>query len=207
MNPPTMKFSERPAAALVDKRLTDLRAAAESALDGRAKVEILGGAIVVSPMECNLHLLMVAMVAQPLFRQLDLSSFIITERAELIVDPLNFPQPDLTVLPEASVLRNLDAAATPAGEASIVMEVTSLGGGDSERKHGVKYTAYAKGGVPIYVLVDPYAETGPSITVFTEPDGSRYNAETTVKFGEPLRLPEPFDAVEIDSSRFPNLAT
>lgn len=71
----------------------------------------------------------------------------------------------------------------------------------SERPADLK--AYAKGRVPIYLLVDPHAPTGPEIRVFTQPNGKRYQAETIVLFGTPLRLPEPFDAVTIDSSRFP----
>jgi hypothetical protein len=68
---------------------------------------------------------------------------------------------------------------------------------------GLRYKACAQGLVPIYLLVDPHSETETSLTLFTQPDGTRYRAETTISFGTPLRLPEPCDAVVVDSSRFP----
>ena len=97
----------------------------------------------------------------------------------------------------------LDATEYAAKDALLVVEVASPSNGNDDRKWGRKYKAYAKGLVPIYLLVDPHAETGPSLTLFTQPNGTRYQSETTVHFGTPLRLPEPFDAVTIDLSRFP----
>jgi len=72
----------------------------------------------------------------------------------------------------------------------------------NDRKRGLKYTAYANGTIPIYLLIDPHAEGCPPMTLFTEPTGTRYTYERVVPFGKELRLPEPFDAVVTDSSRF-----
>jgi Uma2 family endonuclease len=129
--------------------------------------------------------------------------YIVTEHAEFVVDPFNSPQPDVAVLTTESVERDLDASASPASDALLAVEVTTPSNADDDRKWGEKYKAYAKGLVPIYLLVDPHHEDGPSFALFTEPNGTRYQGEQTLTFGRSIRLPEPFDAVVIDSTRFP----
>jgi Uma2 family endonuclease len=203
----TVTLPERPA-DLVEPEpegpdLATLRSAIDDLVDGRFKVEIIGGEIIVSPLARTLHDLIVSSLHAMFVRALDEDTHNVSQRVEFVVDEANSPQPDLAVLDVA--LRNDTLAATEyaAKDALLVVEATSPSNGVNDRKWGLKYKAYAKGLVPIYLLIDPHAGAGPSLTLFTQPNGTRYQAETTVPFGAPLQLPEPFDAVTIDSSRFP----
>ncbi|MET7938221.1 Uma2 family endonuclease [Streptomyces sp. NPDC005322] len=70
----------------------------------------------------------------------------------------------------------------------MVVEVTSYDSDMDRRDRVEKPRAYAETGVPVYLLVDREAC---EVTVFSEPDGVRYESTKTVPFGKPLTLPEP----------------
>lgn len=188
---------------LLDSRLAEMRSTIELALGDGCKVQILGGNVIVSPLARNLHMLIVTAVRRALDRGCDPDEYIVTERVEFVVDAFNSPQPDIAVIRCTAAEKDLEATASPIADALLVVEVTSPSNSGDDRKWGPKYKAYAKGFVPIYLLIDPQSEDGPSMTLFTEPNGTRFVHETTVPFGEVVWLPEPFEAVVIDSGRFP----
>ncbi|SDM55194.1 Uma2 family endonuclease [Nonomuraea jiangxiensis] len=66
----------------------------------------------------------------------------------------------------------------------------------------VKPHVYARGGVPVYLLIDPLDDP-PSVTVFSG-SGGAYQSVTRVLMGEPIRLPQPID-LELDTSLFNEL--
>ncbi|MFE6979162.1 Uma2 family endonuclease [Streptomyces sp. NPDC057682] len=111
--------------------------------------------------------------------------------------------PHLVVMPTALV----DAAdpevnhPMDAADARLVAEITSQGNARDDRTK--KYRAYARAGVPVYLLIDRFDTRGPMSTVFTEPneDGT-YKRSDAVPFGKPLALPGPFD-VTLDTEAFP----
>ncbi|AUA14797.1 Uma2 family endonuclease [Streptomyces sp. SID8382] len=70
----------------------------------------------------------------------------------------------------------------------MVVEVTSYDSDTDRRDRVEKPRAYAETGIPVYLLVD--REAG-EVTVFSEPDGVRYETTKTVPFGKPLTLPAP----------------
>ncbi|WP_262703717.1 MULTISPECIES: Uma2 family endonuclease [Streptomyces] len=70
----------------------------------------------------------------------------------------------------------------------MVVEVTSYDSDTDRRDRVEKPRAYAETGIPVYLLVD--REAG-ELTVFSEPDGVRYESTKTVPFGKPLTLPAP----------------
>ncbi|MFI7088789.1 Uma2 family endonuclease [Streptomyces anulatus] len=114
--------------------------------------------------------------------------------------------PDLVVMPT-----ELIAAADPevsdpmdAAEALLVVEITSRGNAREDRTK--KYRAYARAGVPMYLLIDRFDTRGPMATLFTEPneDGT-YKHTDAVPFGKPLALPSPFD-VQLMTGEFPGPA-
>ncbi|WP_019431799.1 Uma2 family endonuclease [Streptomyces sp. AA0539] len=107
-------------------------------------------------------------------------------------------QPDLVVLPEALMLDGTPE--TQAGDAALVVEVTSRGNAGRDRVE--KLAGYARAGVPLYLLVDRVASQGPVITLFGEPRSGVYRTLWTGKFGDPIPLPDPFDHA-IDSRDFP----
>ena len=111
--------------------------------------------------------------------------------------------PDLVVMP-----RELIAAADPdtsdpmdASEALLIVEITSKGNAREDRTK--KYRAYARAGVPMYLLIDRFDTRGAMVTLFTEPneDGT-YKRSDAVPFGKPLPLPEPF-GVTLLTDEFP----
>jgi Uma2 family endonuclease len=63
----------------------------------------------------------------------------------------------------------------------------------------VKPRAYAQGGVPLYLLIDPLA-TPPAVTLHSQPTGDGYPRRQAATTGQPLRLPEPF-GIELDTAR------
>ncbi|TKA09671.1 Uma2 family endonuclease [Actinacidiphila oryziradicis] len=70
----------------------------------------------------------------------------------------------------------------------MVAEVTSYDSDTDRRDRVEKPRAYAEAGIPVYLLID--REAG-EVTVFSEPDGVRYESTKTVPFGKPITLPAP----------------
>ncbi|MFF3835235.1 Uma2 family endonuclease [Streptomyces sp. NPDC002458] len=102
--------------------------------------------------------------------------------------------PDLVVMPTELIAAADPEASDPmdASEALLIVEITSRGNAREDRTK--KYRAYARAGVPMYVLIDRFDTRGAMTTLFTEPneDGT-YKRSDAVPFGKPLPLPEPFD--------------
>ncbi|GIH69256.1 hypothetical protein Mth01_15090 [Sphaerimonospora thailandensis] len=67
---------------------------------------------------------------------------------------------------------------------------------DREDKPGI----YARGGVPLLLIVDPEAEPR-TVSVHTDPSEDGYRTVTRVKMGEELRIPAPVDFT-LDTSVF-----
>ncbi|MFG2921859.1 Uma2 family endonuclease [Streptomyces sp. NPDC048305] len=102
--------------------------------------------------------------------------------------------PDLVVMP-AELIASADPDTSEpldASEALLIVEITSKGNAREDRTK--KYRAYARGGVPMYLLIDRFDTRGAMATLFTEPneDGT-YKHSESVPFGKPLPLPAPFD--------------
>jgi Uma2 family endonuclease len=71
----------------------------------------------------------------------------------------------------------------------LVAEVVSPSSRRRDRE--AKRRAYAQGQVPLYLLIDPFADP-PAVTIFSEPGEDGYQAARTAAPGQPLELPEPF---------------
>ncbi|MEV0919755.1 Uma2 family endonuclease [Streptomyces sp. NPDC049967] len=111
--------------------------------------------------------------------------------------------PDLVVMPAELVDGADPEAGDPmdASEALLIVEITSKGNAREDRTK--KYRAYARAGVPMYLLIDRFDTRGAMSTLFTEPneDGT-YKRYEAVPFGKPLGLPAPFD-VTLATDAFP----
>ncbi len=100
--------------------------------------------------------------------------------------PKNHVIPDGTFAPsELRLYRGADSW-MPCDGVAMVLEVTST---KPEADRETKRRCYARGGVPLYLLVD--RETA-QITVFSDPQDDDYREHRTLPFGKPLALPEPF---------------
>lgn len=162
------------------------------------KVEIIEGVITVSPSPAKQHNLIAAKVARRLLAAIPDDWNVFQTQAVSLPSRLGMFIPDLVVAAEAE----LDGPGTdmPAGAAELVVEVTSPSNARHDRIS--KPAAYATAGIPLYLLIDRWAPGGPTITLYGEPRGDVYRVLSACKFGEPIKLPEPFD-LEIDTSAFP----
>lgn len=106
--------------------------------------------------------------------------------------------PDLVVAPEAVL--NEPGHYIPATAAELVVEITAKSNANHDRVE--KLHGYATAGVPLYLLLDSWHTGRPTATLYGEPKNGMYRVLDTVKYGEELRLPAPFD-LTIDTSEFP----
>ncbi|KPC67138.1 hypothetical protein ADL29_02985 [Streptomyces chattanoogensis] len=67
-------------------------------------------------------------------------------------------------------------------------EVTSFDRDADSRDRREKPRAYAEAGIPVYLLID---RDSCEVTVYSEPDGDRYDKAVIVPFGKPATLPDP----------------
>ncbi|MGW7295719.1 Uma2 family endonuclease [Streptomyces xiamenensis] len=162
------------------------------------KAEIIGGSIVMSPAPSKPHTFIATKLQWRLHPAIP-DGWDVYQNVDVRI-PLRSGvfQPDLVVLPEAVMLDGVPE--TQAGDAALVVEVTSPGNASRDRVE--KLAGYARAGVPLYLLVDRVPPMGPVITLFGEPQGGVYQTLWTGKFGDPIPLPAPFDG-SLDTSDFP----
>ncbi|MGW5783032.1 Uma2 family endonuclease [Streptomyces sp. NPDC003757] len=114
-----------------------------------------------------------------------------------INDEASEPVPDLVVLTRDALPGS--GRLLPSGLMTLVVEVVSKT--SVIRDYTVKRSIYAAGRVPAYLVVDPIMA---QCVLFTVPVGDRddadYQAQLTVKFGDPLPLE--MLGLEIDTSEF-----
>ncbi|WP_322984183.1 Uma2 family endonuclease [Streptomyces sp. S584] len=158
------------------------------------RAEIDEGQIVLVPPPHAHHNGIAEMVQRLLYRGLP-DALGIYQTLGVHVAPLDkLYVPDLVVMPTELITAADPEASDPmdASEALLIVEITSQGNAREDRTK--KYRAYARAGVPMYLLVDRFDRRGAMTTLFTEPneDGT-YKRSDAVPFGKPLPLPEPFD--------------
>jgi hypothetical protein len=148
-------------------------------------VELLAGNVVVRGGRPVAHACAVWRLTRALVPRVTAMNAAIFYRAATPVrDTGDILRPDLAVVPHG--LTELDASGL-----HLVAEVVSCG--PARDDYRVKPRIYARGGVPLYLLVD--AET---VTLFADPRDGDYRSQTTVTIGEKLTLPEPF-GIELDT--------
>ncbi|MEU5535114.1 Uma2 family endonuclease [Streptomyces sp. NPDC020362] len=97
--------------------------------------------------------------------------------------------PDLCVVPEKAQLGK-DEYFAPADVAELVVEITSAATAQNDRT--TKAAGYAEAAVPLYLLVDGLAPTGPTVTLYGDAEGGAYRVLESVEFGASVGLPGPF---------------
>ncbi|GGT08089.1 hypothetical protein GCM10010254_30650 [Streptomyces chromofuscus] len=110
------------------------------------------------------------------------------------------PQPDLVVM-EAGA-DDSPGRLVPAPAVTMLVEVVSRT--SVHRDYVEKRSIYAAGGVPVYLIIDPFEAR---CLVLTEPTGTGlsadYQSNRTRKFGDRVHLP--IIGVDLDTSRFGTL--
>ncbi|KPC79488.1 MULTISPECIES: Uma2 family endonuclease [Streptomyces] len=167
------------------------------------RAEIDEGQIVLVPPPHAHHNGIAEMVQRVLYRGLP-DELGIYQTLGVHVAPLDkLYVPDLVVMPTELIAAADPEASDPmdASEALLIVEITSRGNAREDRTK--KYRAYARAGVPMYLLIDRFDTRGAMSTLFTEPneDGT-YKHSDPVAFGKPLSLPGPFD-VTLPTADFP----
>lgn len=109
--------------------------------------------------------------------------------------PKNHVIPDVTLAPMELDIFGTAGSWMPCDGVTMVIEVTST---KPQTDREAKRRCYARGGIPLYLLVDREAS---SITLFSDPEKDDYRQHCTLPFGKPLALPEPF-AFELETSDF-----
>lgn len=164
-----------------------------------SKVEIIEGIITVSPAPAYRHNLIAETIQRRLYSVIPEDWGIFQTLAIAVPSRLGMLIPDLVVAPRQE---DTDTDThIPAALAELVVEVTSRSNARHDRIS--KPAAYAAAGIPLYLLVDRWAPDGPTATLYGEPKGDVYRPLSTVKFGEAIKIPSPFD-VTIDTSAFPD---
>ncbi|MBA8826677.1 Uma2 family endonuclease [Saccharopolyspora lacisalsi] len=110
--------------------------------------------------------------------------------------------PDLVVIPRERIDRlppEDEPAPIPMEYALLAVEITSKGNPGTDRK--TKLRGYAHAEVPLYLLIDRFAEGEPTVMLYSEPAEGRYRHLLSVPFGEKIALPEPFDLI-LDTAEF-----
>ncbi|MEV7857421.1 Uma2 family endonuclease [Streptomyces hirsutus] len=164
-----------------------------------SKVEIIEGIITVSPAPALRHNVIAERIQRRLYSVIPEEWGIYQTLAIAVPSRLGMLIPDLLVTPVRE--HSESDSHLPAALAELVVEVTSKSNARHDRVS--KPAAYATAGIPLYLLVDRWAPDGPTVTLFRGPNGDVYRPLNTVKFGEPITLPEPFDLV-IDTAEFPD---
>ncbi|WP_327369069.1 Uma2 family endonuclease [Streptomyces sp. NBC_01217] len=157
------------------------------------RAEIDEGQIVLVPPPHAHHNGIAARVQRRLYKDLP-DELEIYQTLGIHVAPLDkLYVPDLVVMPSEIIDAADPDTSDPmdASEALLIVEITSKGNAREDRTK--KYRAYARAGVPMYLLIDRFDTRGAMATLFTEPneDGT-YKQSDPVPFGKPLTLPEPF---------------
>ncbi|MFD9593790.1 Uma2 family endonuclease [Kitasatospora sp. NPDC059973] len=174
--------------------------------DDGTRVEVIGGEFVVSPAPVYLHAgiltdiqeaVLSARVADAAFpwRAVQTVNLDLVEIGDGYI-------PDMVVVHQDTDAKSRaeDVLFLQPQDLDLVIEVTSPSNARNDRRpllgrrlKPTKWSGYARTGVPYYLLVD--RDPGqPGITLFGEPDRGEgsYRVLGEWKFGEPLRLPEPF---------------
>ncbi|WP_078941326.1 Uma2 family endonuclease [Streptomyces cellulosae] len=103
--------------------------------------------------------------------------------------------PDGTFAPRSLRLYRGADPWMPCDGVAMVVEVTST---RPKADREAKRRCYARGGIPLYLLVDREAS---STTLFSDPENDDYRQLCTLPFGKQLALPEPF-AFDLDTADF-----
>lgn len=109
--------------------------------------------------------------------------------------PKNHAIPDGTFAPlDLRLFRGADPW-MPCEGVALVVEVTST---KPQADREAKRRCYARGGIPLYLLIDRDAG---SVTLFSDPEDADYRQHLTIPYGKPLPLPEPF-AFDLETTDF-----
>ncbi|MFB9963562.1 Uma2 family endonuclease [Sinosporangium siamense] len=102
-------------------------------------------------------------------------------------------RPDITITRSSPQM--WDAEHVHSDDTLLVVEVVSPSSAKDD--HEIKARNYAKGHVPLYLVIDPFEQVA---RLLSHPTESGYEQETTEALGKPLELPSPWE-VTLDTAK------
>jgi len=163
------------------------------------RAELIDGEIVVTPPPDGNHQLDIWWVLDQI-RRSSSTRMQDSGNSGLIVPSQEIPGagrviPDAVVAPaELDVFRNAPSYMLPDG-IELVLEVTSS---RPDLDRNARRRAYARAGIPLYLLVDREHRR---VTLYSAPAHGDYSRTCTAVFGDKLELPKPFDFA-LDTASF-----
>ncbi|MFD8234581.1 Uma2 family endonuclease [Streptomyces sp. NPDC059696] len=161
------------------------------------RAELVEGEFVLTSLPDGHHEHCISRIMSQLYRRSDVDVQFSGNKGLKLKNAVGRPQDH--VIPDGTVVapRLFQGAPPwmPCAGVTMVLEVTST---KPETDRLAKRRCYARGGIPLYLLVD--RDTS-SATLFTEPGKGDYLRSHTAAFGRPLTLPEPF-AFDLDTTDF-----
>jgi Uma2 family endonuclease len=162
------------------------------------RVEIIEGIITVAPPPANRHNATAERLTRQLYKAIPEDWGIYQTLGVSVPNREGLYIPDLVVVAESALER--PGNYVPLSEAELVVEITSRRNANNDRVEKLK--GYASAEVPLYLLLDPCHSGRPTATLYGEPRKGMYSVLETVKYGDPIQLPSPFD-LTLDTSTFP----
>lgn len=160
-------------------------------------VEVIEGALVVSPTPSKKHNGIARLLTRQIERQLPggkVAHPVSSVEGDDASD--DYSSPDLIVVPVEQDYE--EGWLYPAGVVDLAVEVISKGNPATDTR--VKPGEYARWGISIYLAIDP--RDGTMVLQFDPVDGE-YQAIHRMRFGDTVTLPEPLESVRIETADFP----
>ncbi|GHF87889.1 hypothetical protein GCM10018790_76700 [Kitasatospora xanthocidica] len=149
------------------------------------RVEWSGDTLIMRAAPSGIHQLNIGLVQRQFERHAPDGYMFGSNSALTTPDVTKERTPDLTYVPIASLAQGGNTS--PAEEALIAVEVVSPSNPGNDWVD--KLRDYAVMGIPLYLIIDPREG---SVTLFSEPNRDRYHARHDRKFGDSMRVPDPF---------------
>ncbi|WP_329040173.1 Uma2 family endonuclease [Streptomyces sp. NBC_00178] len=162
------------------------------------KVEIIEGIVTVSPPPSKDHNTTAALLQRRLYAVIPEEWEIYQTLGVSVPGRAGVYIPDLLVVPRT--VATGPGNRVPAEEALLVVEITSQANANHDRVK--KAHGYAKAGVGLFLLLDPWHSGRPTATLHGDPDSGTYRVLDVVEYGGTLTLPEPFK-LDLDTGIFP----
>jgi Uma2 family endonuclease len=197
----TPAWEEVPPGPVPLQKLRDLRDQVRdrNAVGYNSKVEIIDGALVVSPVSVIWHERVCQWLLFSFFEACQANDWWGDTGAEIELPPTeDLIEPDFMILRDASTLPDLEST-RPLEQVLLAAEVISPS--SIQRDRELKPRACALAGIPLYLLVDRFTKPV-TISLHSEPGKDGYGRVTRVIAGGKLQLPAPFD-LTLDTSSLP----
>ncbi|MEU4118273.1 Uma2 family endonuclease [Kitasatospora sp. NPDC028055] len=155
------------------------------------RAEIIEGTITLSPTGGARHFTVNRRLGRALHDFLSGTGYGPAQDGNVIAD-LKVFIPDVFVAPEdVDEIEHPEGLGVLASGVPMVVETVSPGAEARKRDHVLKRRAYARAGIPVYVIIDDYDEGG-VVTVLTSPDPGRreYASSVRVPYGKEAVIPE-----------------